>query len=372
MLLLFLTVLNFHHYYTFQPLHKSTRSSCVTTQRHICQQDEVVVDGRHGNRLLVFGLGNIGKNAAIKSCSVLNSTTPYFNEVFGTTRSNEKLDGIQVLGIAEVSMILPTCSHILVTVPPIDIESSTKTMNVTVGGRPKRWDFLCDPILNHPNLNLCESLQPNTWVGYISSTSVYGNHDGDWVTETSRIKCLPGSKSGLYYRAENEWRKAALGWGWRLHVFRCAGLYGDERSILHTLMKSGGHDIAAAASGGGNTTKYPTSRIHEEDVTRSIIHAMGLNKPDSGQCCIWNIADDNPAPRSEVTMYRYNLFEISGIKPFDNTTRMMRSSSQRDERRRIESKKVSNQRVKANLLPDGKLIYPTYREGLKAVLDKNK
>jgi hypothetical protein len=370
LLILLLTVLNFNHYHTFQPVHKSPRR-CITTSRHSSQrQNEAVDDGRLVNRVLIFGLGNIGRLVAIKSSTIVNGTRPYFSDVLGTTRSDKKLDSIQVLNYDDsdsIRSILPTCSHVLVTVPPINIESSTKTMNVTVGKRPRIWDFFCDPILNQPNLNLRESLQPNTWVGYISSTSVYGNHDGDWVTETSTIKCIPNSKGGLYHKAENESRKAALDCGWRLHVFRCAGLYGDGRSILHTLMKLGGQDVA---SDGGNTTEYHTSRIHEEDVARAIIHAMC--KPDSGEFCTWNLADDNPAPRSEVVAYGYNLLEKSAIQLSHNRTRMVRKPSQRDERRLIDSKKVSNQLMKTHLLPDGKLIYPTYREGLQAVLIKNK
>lgn len=328
-----------------------------------------------GNRLLIFGLGSIGKLVAEKSKSfcINNDDVPYFDHVLGTTRGSKLVDGIQVINFTsdEFSSILPTCTHILVTVPPIDSDASTNsTQNLMVGGRPRRWKYFCDPILNHPNL-FFELVPRNTWVGYISTTSVYGNHDGQWVTEQSKVKCKPGSKGELYYRAEDEWKMLASKCGWRMHIFRCAGLYGNERSALHTLIKSGGRDRTAFEPA-SNAIEYPTSRIHEEDATRAIIHAMNCNQTAAGECCIWNLADDNPAPRSEVMSYGSRLLQGYGIKLHQKNSYSTQKPIQRDKRRQSESKRISNQRMKSALLPDGKLMYPTYQEGLKYTLNNNR
>ena len=300
-----------------------------------------------------------------------DSTEPYFECVFGTTRGDKSIDEIQVVKFPsdELSTILPTCTHILITVPPIDIQSTPNNCkDVMIGGRPRKWTYFCDPVLNHPILSLPELVQSNTWVGYVSTTSVYGNHYGEWVTEESELRCLQGSKGELYHRTELEWRNVSKSCGWRLHIFRCAGLYGDNRSSLHTLMKHGGRDRVAAAV--ASKAEFPTSRIHEDDVARAILHAMNHNSA-AGQCCTWNLADDDPAPRSEVMKYASKLLDDAGIKPVRMNSEIQRPS-QRDTRRRSESKRVSNQLFKGKVLPDEKLMYPTYKDGLQSILDNNK
>ena len=116
----------------------------------------------------------------------------------------------------------------------------------------------------------------------------------------------------------------------------------------------------------------PTSRIHAEDVAQAILSAMTHDEDDGDTVRRWNLADDNPAPRSEVMRHgvdllrRANLLPKKSSKPSSAMTR-----SERDNRRKKESKRVSNKRMRESLLPNG-LLYPTYREGLKAVLDTNK
>jgi nucleoside-diphosphate-sugar epimerase len=140
-----------------------------------------------------------------------------------------------------------------------------------------------------------------------------------------------------------------------------------------------GNDGGAAVK----KVEYPTSRIHEEDVIRAILHAM--SNPDlseAGQSCIWNLADDDPAPRSEVMVFGSNLLHEAGITPFperaithvdsEEEETHKGQQSQREKRRKTDKKRVCNRRMKSELLPDGKLIYPTYREGLRSVLNNNK
>ncbi|KAL7518013.1 hypothetical protein ACHAWX_002882 [Stephanocyclus meneghinianus] len=350
------------------------------------------------NRLLIFGLGNIGtllaerakfavENNNNNNNNCLDVYTPsHFQHVYGTTSKKKTIDDVEVLNITscqEWERILTTCTHILVTVPPINSHSNAD-QDICVGAGPRRLTYCCDSILNHPHLSLRESIPKNTWLGYISTTSVYGNHDGEWVTEHSEEKCQPGSKGELYLRAEEEWRKAARECGWKLHIFRCAGLYGNGRSALHTLIKSGLEHRMEDNEGGAASKKvdYPTSRVHEEDVVRAILHAMfNPFQSEAGQSWIWNLADDDPAPRSEVMVFGSNLLDKAGITlfpsraltPVDSEKEAYKGQkSQREKRRKLDKKRVCNRGMKTDLLPDGKLIYPTYREGLMSILNNNK
>ncbi|KAL7469405.1 hypothetical protein ACHAXS_011012 [Conticribra weissflogii] len=403
-----------------------------------------------GNRLLVFGLGNVGTLVA-KSASIASKSgeDKFFKQVYGTVRrrrdretprndqhasesevennggsinniSSDANDDVQVIEFGsheELRTLLPSCTHVLVTIPPInsfewngeenflDITNAEHTNNnnatketIFVGGRPRvwprEWKICCDPVLNHPLLSFADLIRPNTWVGYISSTSVYGNHNGEWVNETSSINCEPGSKGELYFRAETEWRSAAEKFGWKLNVFRCAGLYGNGRSALHTvrkrMMMNGDfvspecEDLGMGTGKERGDKEYPTSRIHEADVTRALLGSMlKFNDQDSLSCHTWNLADDHPAPRCDVMAFAANMIIKENNTPLNhdkqdeaklqrkiNTTIPVKS--ERDLRRKTDKKRVSNILAKQMLMPDGVLLYPTYREGLLAVMSSNK
>ena len=344
-------------------LHKSFLSGPVENKH----QDDKNDNNQPNKRLLVFGLGNIGALVA-KIGSNCNGTSS-FERVYGTTRGGDKdvasVHVVQFDSYEYIREIIPSCTHVLVTIPPVDENTANASF---VGGRPRKWNYFCDPVLNNPVICLKDIALSNTWVGYVSSTSVYGDHGGDWVYEHSDAKCKPGTKGALYLRAENEWREAAKSYGWRLHVFRCAGLYGDGRSALHTIQKGGvAQEIKSSASKVGN----PTSRIHEEDAARAILSAMTYNEAYDG-VQLWNLADDNPAPRSEVMAFGRKLLASFNLLPSQKSHPLSerRPPSERDKRRKSDNKRVANKLLKERLLPDG-LLFPTYREGLKAVLKVN-
>jgi hypothetical protein len=334
------------------------------------------------NRLMVFGLGNVGSLVAQRSTSLKfanqSENVTFFNDVWGTTRSAKTIPGVNAIcfdACRELKEVLPSCTHILVTIPPIDAPTALdRNINATlVGGRPRRWKYFCDPVLDHPIFCLRDLVPANTWIGFISSTSVYGNHDGEWVTEDSEVEFEPGTKGELYFRAEEEWRSAANKCGWRLHVFRASGLYGNTRSALHSIRKG---KLDASALNDRPRGTFPTSRIHEEDVSRAIISAMMCNEPATGASCLWNLADDDPADREEVMLFGKTLLEEANLLPRRSLEKSRLPSAnlhqtERERRRSTDRKRVQNQRIK-DLLPDGELIYPTYREGLRSVLDSNR
>ena len=337
-------------------------------------------DAKFANRLVIFGLGNIGSLFATTTTtskgSVLGGeSAPVFEHVCGTTRNISKnIPGAQAIHFEdyqELAENLRRCTHVLVTIPPVSpsVDLDCNNDGFVVGGRRRRWKYFCDPVLNHPMFSLNELVPSNTWIGYISSTSVYGNHDGEWVTEESEVKCEPGTKGELIFRAENEWRDAARECGWRLHVFRSSGLYGNTRSALHTV-RNGNCDKLEQPSGSKELSF--TSRIHEEDVTRAIISAMQYKQPLAGDSCLWNLADDCPASRAEVMSFGKTLLEEAQCLGSSTIrTISQQIQTERTRRRSTDRKRVQNQKMKSLLLPDGELIYPTYREGLRSVLDFN-
>ena len=346
-----------------------------STFTHFASTDDTIDSDNNittQNRLLVFGLGNVGSLVAERGSSLqVDDDVSYFEHVYGTTRTTKDIAGVQSIGFddyQELIKILPSCTHVLVTIPPLNpsIDSDNNNSN----------QHYCDPVLNNTNYSIKDILSANTWVGYISSTSVYGNHDGEWVTEDSETKCEAGTRAEVYLRAENEWRTASKECVWKLHIFRCAGLYSNNRSALHTIRKNGVVGVSNAPS---KVAGSPTSRIHEEDVSRAVLSAMNYNESTSGDTSLWNLADDEPEVRSKVMAYGAQLLEEANLLPKNkkeadssSTVTTKAKQSERSSRRLVDRKRVDAQRMKDILLPDGKLLYPTYREGLKSILDSNR
>ncbi len=368
--------------YNYKP--QLSYASCTRADDESSTRDHNGDDGEVVNRLVIFGLGNIGSSVATtttsQSCILGRDSTPFFEHVCGTTRSSLKnIPGVQAIRFEdyqELAENLRKCTHVLVTIPPVKkpADFDCKFGDVAIGGRRRRLKYCCDPILNHPKVSINELVPSKAWIGYISSTSVYGNHDGEWVTEESEVRCESGTKGELYFKAENEWRDAAREFGWRLHVFRASGLYGNTRSALHTL-RNGNFDESAYRSGSEDISF--TSRIHEEDATRAIIAAMKCNQPLAGDSCLWNLADNYPASRSEVMMFGKSLLEEANLLPRESLeskailTQSRSIQSERARRRSIDKKRVQNQKMTSLLQADG-LMYPTYQEGLLSILGMNR
>ena len=285
-----------------------------------------------------------------------------------------------------------------------------------------------DPILDNPTLfnsiiHQHENENENAcgaWIGYVSTTGVYGNHDGNWVNESSATLCEEGTKARAYLDIERRWMELELQNEYRnVSIFRCAGLYGDRFSALHTVRKKGvvsgsgsaSASASASASGSelsnsGNGQEALTSRVHLIDVGRAIVAGMGLKREgelESSSKGIFNLADSLPAARSEVMGYASNLLLNAGIS-IPSTTKegsnpngiaqvpisVSRPLSERRRRRSNDRKKVSNQKMLSDLLHDSDsdsadsgsadsdsdsdssgLMFPSYREGLKHVMQDN-
>lgn len=188
------------------------------------------------------------------------------------------------------------------------------------------------------------------WIGYLSTTGVYGDQGGAWVDES--MPMTPSQQRGRR-RAEAEAAWFALGarHGLPVHSFRLAGIYGPGRNTLESLRQGKAHRIIKPG-------QY-FSRIHVADIAQ-VLHASML-KPNPGAA--YNVADDEPAPPQEVVAHAAGLLGITPPPevPFElaEMTPMARSFY-------AENKRVSNRRIKQEL--GVTLLYPTYREGLAALL----
>lgn len=190
-----------------------------------------------------------------------------------------------------------------------------------------------------------------SWVGYLSSTGVYGDHNGEWVTEDSSVTDSPSSRTRRRIYAEHAWLRLHAEHQLAAHVFRLSGIYGPGRNTLIALKKGEAQRI--------HKEGQFFSRIHVEDIASVVCASM--EKPNPGQ--IYNVSDDMPAPSDIVTEYAASLLNITPppLTPFEDA-----QLSEMGREFWNSNKKVCNKRIKDEL--GITLTYPTYKEGLEALV----
>ena len=259
--------------------------------------------------------------------------------VAGTTRSQDKADRLAADGIEvflfdrdrpleNPAVALAGTSHLLSSAPP---------------------DALGDPVLDHHRAEIAgqESL---AWLGYLSTTGVYGDRGGDWVDEESEL-APTGERGRRRVAAEAAWLDLWERDGLPVQLFRLAGIYGPGRSALDTVR-------------GGTAKRIDKpgqvfSRIHVDDIATVLQASMARPRPGAA----YNLCDDEAAPPQEVIAYACELLgrEPPPLVPFDQAELSdMGRSFYRD------NKRVSNARIKEEL--GVALAYPSYRVGLRAIL----
>jgi nucleoside-diphosphate-sugar epimerase len=254
--------------------------------------------------------------------------------VIGTTRSPEKAARLQAQGIepliwpgTPLDGALAEATHILLSIAP---------------------DAAGDPVIV-AEAEALRRAKPE-WVGYLSTTGVYGDHDGGWVDETTPL--TPGTARGRQrVLAEAQWQALAADQGWPLHIFRLAGIYGPGRGPFRKVKDGTAQRIVKPGQF--------FSRIHVEDIGQ-VLHAS-IHRPDPG--AVYNVCDDDPSPPQDVLAHAAELLGLPIPPEVDidkaDMTPMARSFY-------AESKRVRNDRLKRDL--GIKLLYPTYRDGLAALL----
>jgi len=188
------------------------------------------------------------------------------------------------------------------------------------------------------------------WITYLSATSVYGDHKGDWVNEDSATQ--PTSDNGISrLEAEKNWKSLSNKKKYPLQIFRLAGIYSNEFNILKRL-KTGKVQIV-------DKKNHFFSRIHVEDVANILFKSLDNFKDNE----IYNICDDKPASQIEVAAYGAKLLKLE--KP--NLVKLEEIESEMLRNFYKDSKKVDNKKMKEFF--NHKLMYPTYVEGLNFILN---
>lgn len=254
--------------------------------------------------------------------------------VIGSTRSPEKAARLQAQGIepliwpgTPLDGALAEATHILLSIAP---------------------DAAGDPVIV-AEADALRRARPE-WVGYLSTTGVYGDHDGGWVDETTPL--TPGTARGRQrVLAEAQWRALAADQGWPLHIFRLAGIYGPGRGPFRKVKDGTAQRIVKPGQF--------FSRIHVEDIGQVL--DASIHRPDPG--AVYNVCDDDPSPPQDVLAHAAELLGLPIPPEVDidkaDMTPMARSFY-------AESKRVRNDRMKRDL--GIRLLYPTYRDGLAALL----
>jgi nucleoside-diphosphate-sugar epimerase len=188
------------------------------------------------------------------------------------------------------------------------------------------------------------------WIGYLSTTGVYGDRRGGWVTEKSRL-AAQSVEGARRVAAERDWLQVGAGMGLSVAIFRLPGIYGPGRSPFDRLRSGKAKRIVAPGQ--------VFSRIHVDDLAAGLTASIARPRPGG----IYNLCDDEPAPNSEVLAYAARLI---GIEPPPEIPLDLDAMAPAARRFYAESKRVSNALAKAEL--GWRPAYPTYREGLQAVL----
>ena len=281
--------------------------------------------------LLIFGFGYTARFLAQKARDINIQVT-------ATTRDNDALGynrefDCELIYFSEKSIeqALATASHILISTPP-------------------KHD-LGDPVLVIFGNLLKKYIKNVQWIGYLSSTGVYGDHQGHWVDESSKPIAL-GDQGQLRLAAEDEWRFFSEKYQLPLTIFRLAGIYGPQRNVLARLMAGKNDTIVKDGQF--------FSRIHVEDIVLVILAAMQYLKVG---VTIYNVADDEPAPSHVVDEYAASLLQRPPLKRIAYEMAVLSPMAQEFY---SHNKRVSNAKLKREL--NIQLTYPTYKEGLAHLL----
>lgn len=265
--------------------------------------------------LFIFGLG-------YTSQAIAKEAIRYGFSVAGTCRTEDKKNllkekGIEAFLFDEIAPeLIAGFTHILSSVPP-----------------QENGDVILPKLPNN-----------NAWLGYLSTTGVYGDHAGEWVDENSELR--PNNER-LHRRIEaaKKWRDKGA------HIFRLAGIYGTGRSVLN--------DIRSGKVQRIDKEGQVFSRIHVDDIAQVVLASMENPNPKT----IYNLCDNEPAPAHEVVAFACNLLgkEVPPLIPFEQAELSPMGREFYSANRRVDNEKIKKE-LGINLL------YPTYREGLQAIL----
>jgi nucleoside-diphosphate-sugar epimerase len=283
--------------------------------------------------LFVFGLGY-----SASAIAALLRQSGW--QVSGTVRSPAKFEALRGQGFAAllfgdadgVRKALHSATHCLVSVPPREAG---------------------DPVLAAYDEAL-RTAPGLCWAGYLSTIGVYGDLDGAWADEDTPAE--PDTERGVArIEAEAAWTAFCAGRGLPLDIFRLAGIYGPGRNPLERIRRGEARRIVKPGQ--------VFNRIHVDDIAQTVAAAVFQERAQPGTR-LFNLADGEPAPPQDVILYAAELigappppevpFEEAALSP------MARSFY-------VGNKRIRNDKIEREL--GVALKYPTYREGLRALLE---
>ena len=281
--------------------------------------------------IFCFGFGQVAKNflkkLSIEKYNINLSTTSrskssketfkginYNSYLFNSEKFDEKL----IIKLKEAD-------HILVSIPPENQED-----------------------LVVKNFSKFLKYSKVKWITYLSATSVYGDHKGEWVNESSKTNPI-SSKGIARLKAENSWASLEKNNKLPVQIFRLSGIYSNKKNILVRL-KSGDVKLISKKN-------HYFSRIHIDDIANILFKS--LSKFKSGE--IYNLSDDKPSSSEEITLFGAKMLNIKNIKKI----KVNEIKSEMLKNFYNESKKVSNKKVKNYF--NYYLKFPSYIEGLNHI-----
>jgi nucleoside-diphosphate-sugar epimerase len=287
-----------------------------------------MAEGGTARRLLCFGLGYSARALAAR---LIGEGW----EVRGTARNPETAPAPPGCAMYRFGRAHPLplaafdgVTHILVSVPP---------------------DAAGDPVLDAHGEDIA-ARSGLVWLGYLSTTGVYGDRGGGWVAADAELR-PSGERGRRRVRAEAGWLDLWRGRDVPVHVFRLAAIYGPRRSPFDALRDGTAKRI--------DKPGQVFSRIHVEDLANVL--AASIAQPNPG--AVYNVCDDEAAPPEAVVAHAAELLGVEKppLVPFEQAELSPMARSFYDD-----NKRVSNLRIKRELGVE--LRHPTYREGLRAVL----
>lgn len=280
--------------------------------------------------LFCFGLGYSARALA-------RLVAPEDWVVSGTCRTDEKAAELRARGFAAEPFerscpleagALSGVTHVLVSVPP---------------------DIAGDPVFDSHGGDIAAA--PGlAWLGYLSTTGVYGDRGGGWVDEAAALQ-PSGERGRRRVKAEQGWLELWHDRGVPVHVFRLAAIYGPRRSPFEALRAGTARRV--------DKPGQVFSRIHVDDLARVLLASM--QQPRAG--AIYNVCDDDPAAPEAVVAYAAALLGMPAppLVPLAEAGLSAMALSFYDD-----NKRVRNGLIKRELGVD--LRYPDYRAGLAAIV----
>jgi nucleoside-diphosphate-sugar epimerase len=282
-----------------------------------------------------FGLGYSAKALARRLA------TEGWN-IAGTSRTDEGVDELRALGYVAYRFDGKEAAEGIA-------DALAKASHVVVSASP---DENGDPTLDCHAEDLARA-NGVRWIGYLSTIGVYGDTGGAWIDETAPVN--PNSeRTRRRVEAEAAWLSFGEKTGKRVQIFRLGGIYGPGRSAIDDLRAGKSRRIVKPGQ--------VFNRTHVADIASVLAAASG----GAGKHTLYNVTDNEPAPPQDVIAYAANLLGCPPPPeiPFESANLSPMAVSFYSANRR-----VRNSRLKDDL--GVRLIYPTYREGLTAIVGLN-